>query len=141
MTERRKTKGIPGAIDKHVGHKLRVRRSLLGLSQEKLGDSIGLTFQQIQKYERGVNRISAGRLYEFGHILGVPVTYFYTGIEEGSDSKNLILSDNDQESFGGEDTSPDNDVRELVRAFERINDPSVRKDVLNLVISLSKAKR
>jgi transcriptional regulator with XRE-family HTH domain len=80
-TAHRKTKGQADPIDVHVGKQLRVRRSLLGLSQEKLADSIGLTFQQIQKYERGINRISAGRLYKFSKILAVPVEFFYTGLD------------------------------------------------------------
>lgn len=80
----RKTKGAPDNIDIHVGQRLRIRRSLLGLSQEKLAESIDLTFQQIQKYERGMNRISAGRLYRFGIILDVPVAYFYEGLPQAS---------------------------------------------------------
>ena len=71
MTQR-KTKGTPDSVDVHVGQRLRVRRSLLGMSQEKLAEAIGLTFQQIQKYERGVNRVSAGRLFQFSKILDVP---------------------------------------------------------------------
>ena len=74
---KRRTKGKPDDIDKHVGKRLKKRRLLLGLSQEKLAEAIGLTFQQVQKYERGVNRIAAGRLYWFAKILGVPVSYFY----------------------------------------------------------------
>ncbi|MGB4058217.1 MAG: helix-turn-helix transcriptional regulator, partial [Alphaproteobacteria bacterium] len=76
----KKTKGTPDPVDVHVGQRLRVRRSLLGMSQEKLADSIGLTFQQIQKYERGMNRISAGRLFQFSKVLSVPITYFYDQI-------------------------------------------------------------
>lgn len=83
MTGLRKTKGKPDPVDIHVGLRLRIRRSLLGLSQEKLAESIGLTFQQIQKYERGMNRISAGRLYQFAQILDVPVTWFYQEYMQG----------------------------------------------------------
>ena len=78
-----KTKGKPCETDVHVGHRLRLRRSFLGLSQEKLADALELTFQQVQKYERGVNRISAGRLWEMSKILDVPVSYFYEGLERG----------------------------------------------------------
>src|SRR4051812_16255430 len=97
-TQTRKTKGTPDPVDVHVGQRLRVRRSLMGLSQEKLAESIGLTFQQIQKYERGMNRISAGRLYQFSKILDVPVTYFYdqiTGVAKTYTSGSYTLADND----------------------------------------------
>src|SRR5882757_8840256 len=66
-------------IDIQVGNRVRIRRMLIGMSQEKLGDMLGLTFQQVQKYEKGVNRIGAGRLYEIARILGVPVDFFYEG--------------------------------------------------------------
>ena len=77
---RQKTKGTPDEIDVHVGARLRLRRTLLGISQEKLANAIDLTFQQVQKYEKGLNRISAGRLYQFSRILDVPVTFFYDNI-------------------------------------------------------------
>src|SRR6201994_4101758 len=67
-------------IDVQVGNRVRIRRMLIGMSQEKLGDLLGLTFQQVQKYEKGVNRIGAGRLYEIARILGVPIDFFYEGV-------------------------------------------------------------
>lgn len=76
-----KTKGTPCKIDKHVGEQLRFRRSILGISQHTLAKKLDLTFQQVQKYERGINRISAGRLYNLAQILDVPVTYFYEGYD------------------------------------------------------------
>ena len=78
----KKTKGTPDEVDKYVGQRLRVRRSLLGMSQEKLANAIGLTFQQIQKYERGLNRISAGMLFKFSRILEIPFDYFATGFDD-----------------------------------------------------------
>src|SRR5215469_3272135 len=69
-------------IDSQVGNRLRLRRMIMGLSQEKLGERVGLTFQQIQKYEKGLNRIGAGRLFELAHVLGVSVNYFYEGVPE-----------------------------------------------------------
>lgn len=80
---KRKTKGTPDEIDVYAGQKLRDARTAIKLSQEKLADAIGLTFQQIQKYERGINRMSAGRLYKFSKILGVPVTFFFPDETEG----------------------------------------------------------
>jgi transcriptional regulator with XRE-family HTH domain len=70
------------AFDAHVGQRVRLRRTLLGMSQERLGDALGLTFQQVQKYERGANRISAGTLYRLAQILDVPISFFFDGIEE-----------------------------------------------------------
>src|SRR5271170_2175076 len=69
-------------IDAQVGNRIRLRRMLIGMSQEKLGELLGLTFQQVQKYEKGVNRIGAGRLYQVAHILGVQIAYFYEGVIE-----------------------------------------------------------
>src|SRR6266576_7359889 len=73
-------------IDAQVGNRVRIRRMLIGMSQEKLGDLLGLTFQQVQKYEKGVNRIGAGRLYEIARILGVPVDFFYEGVTVASET-------------------------------------------------------
>src|ERR1700761_1508646 len=69
-------------IDAQVGNRVRIRRMLIGMSQERLGDLLGLTFQQVQKYEKGVNRIGAGRLYEVSRILGVPIDFFYDGVAQ-----------------------------------------------------------
>ena len=71
----------PDPIDVHVGSRLRMRRNMLGMSQEKLGEAVGLTFQQIQKYERGANRVGASRLYQFARVLDVPVSFFYDDVD------------------------------------------------------------
>src|SRR5512134_3543115 len=78
--------GVPNPVDIHVGSRVRLRRTLLGLSQEKLGEAVGLTFQQIQKYERGANRIGASRLFEFSRILDVPVSFFFDDMNERAKS-------------------------------------------------------
>src|ERR1700682_3761642 len=72
-------KKLPNPIDKHVGSRLRMRRQMLAMSQEKLGDALGITFQQVQKYEKGMNRVSASRLQHISHILQVPVPFFFEG--------------------------------------------------------------
>jgi len=72
----------PNPVDKHVGARLRQRRKVLGLSQEKLAEGLKLTFQQVQKYERGANRVSASKLYDASHVLGVPVSYFFEGLPQ-----------------------------------------------------------
>lgn len=126
-------------IDVHVGGRVRMRRMLLGMSQEKLGELLGLTFQQVQKYEKGSNRIGASRLFELSRILGVPVQYFYddaptldatgnaAGIAEGDDQANGHVVD-----FVGS-----REGIELNRAFLRISDPKVRRSVVELVRSLA----
>ncbi len=139
MTEKKKkTKGGPDPVDKHVGNRLRVRRSLLGLSQEKLAEAISLTSQQIQKYEKGMNRISAGRLFEFSKILGVPITYFYDKIEGNlSSPANYGLSDNDQDEFVGEDIMQSKETLNILRAYYTFKDPSVRKEIYKFIKTMA----
>lgn len=129
-----KTKGTPDNIDVHVGNRLKVRRSLLGLSQEKLAEAVGLTFQQIQKYERGVNRISAGRLFQLSKILDVPVGFFYEKIGGETVSAYHGMSDNSQEPFGLEDdVLHKKETLELVRVYYSIEDPAKRKEIIRFI--------
>lgn len=135
----RKTKGTPDPIDVHVGQRLRVRRSLLGLSQEKLAESIGLTFQQIQKYERGMNRISAGRLFQFSRILEVPISYFYDQMTGSAKIHSTAsgFSDNKQESFDSADHMQEKETLDLIRAYYSIENPKLRKDIYRFVKSMA----
>lgn len=138
--KKRKTKGTPDLTDVHVGQRLRVRRSLLGMSQEKLAEAIGLTFQQIQKYERGTNRISAGRLYQFSKVLSVPITYFYDQFGEpfaGQDTPAIGLSDNEQEGFDDSDLMQRKETLELVRSYYSISDPKMRKEIQRFIKSMA----
>lgn len=142
-TPKQKTKGTPDPVDKHVGQRLRVRRSLMGISQEKLAEAIGLTFQQIQKYERGTNRISAGRLFQFSKILEVPISYFYEQFDRGFDQENNVvgLSDNDQEEFDSyDDVMKRKETLDLVRLYYSIKDPELRKDLLKFVKAMAERK-
>ncbi len=152
--EVRKTKGVPDIIDKHVGQQLRNRRSLIGLSQEKLADAVGVTFQQVQKYEKGTNRVSASRLFSFSKILDVSIDYFYEGLDDISileKSGKLGLSDNEQEGFcvsGSPKTKDKNALPEdlmsqketidLVRTYYSVKDAKTRKDILKFVKSMAK---
>ena len=138
----RKTKGVADPVDKHVGARLRVRRSLLGMSQEKLADAIGLTFQQIQKYEKGTNRISAGRLYQFSQILNVSVVYFFEsfGSKTAEPGVTFGMADNDQESFDHsepqmEELLKNKETIDLIRLYYSISDEGVRKDIFNFIKS------
>jgi transcriptional regulator with XRE-family HTH domain len=122
----------PNPVDVHVGSRVRLRRNMLGLSQEKLGEAIGLTFQQVQKYERGANRIGASRLLELSDVLGVPVSFFYdetdpvhappvpTGFEETP-----------QEGFDA-DPLHRRETLELVEAYYKIEEVSVRRRFFEL---------
>jgi transcriptional regulator with XRE-family HTH domain len=120
-------------IDAQVGNRVRLRRMLIGMSQERLGELLGLTFQQVQKYEKGVNRIGAGRLFEVSRILGVGIDYFYEGV-------------NSQLAGGFTDGASSPPVMEFVTsgeglqlsvAFMKIKDPKLRKRVLDLVKQMS----
>lgn len=136
---KRKTKGTANSVDVHVGQRLRVRRSLLGLSQEKLADAIGLTFQQVQKYERGMNRISAGRLYQFSKILDVPIAYFYeqfSGLNEENEKLLRGFSDNEQEAFLPADLTNTKETLDLLRAYYAIEDEEIRKNIYRFVKSM-----
>lgn len=127
--------------DIYVGKRLRLRRTLLGLSQEAIGDAIGVTFQQIQKYERGINRMGSSRLYEFAKILNIPVSYFFEEFEEeqgktGSKYVSPGMAENNGTKFEHEQLSS-RETLELMRAYYRITDPSVRKRVFELIKSLA----
>jgi transcriptional regulator with XRE-family HTH domain len=121
------------AMDIHVGTRVRLRRMLMGMSQEKLGEMLGLTFQQVQKYEKGVNRIGAGRLYELGQVLTVPVQFFY---EDAPGGRGGGFSENSPESYVPDFLSSKEGI-ELNKAFQRITDAKVRRSVVDLVRSIA----
>jgi len=134
--------GIPNPIDVHVGSRVRLRRTLLGLSQEKLGEALGLTFQQVQKYERGANRIGASRLFDLSCVLDVPISFFYDDISSDTSAKsprNIVgLADQAVEPFEP-DPLAKRETLELVRAYYRIKEPAVRKRILELTKALANA--
>jgi len=134
-----KAKG-PNPVDVHVGSRVRLRRMLVGLSQEKLGDSMGLTFQQIQKYEKGVNRIGASRLFKLSQVLDVPVQFFFDGMPASEDSSVAGVANRDTEAFLFEFLNT-RDGLELNRAFIKVSDPEVRRSVIDLVRSLGRGKK
>lgn len=122
-------------IDAQVGNRVRLRRMLVGMSQEKLGEMLGLTFQQVQKYEKGVNRIGAGRLYQVANILGVPISYFYEDVSEREPDG--LVPANDYATPPVMEFLSSGEGLQLALAFMRIREPKVRKRVLDLVKSLS----
>ncbi|KQQ56483.1 MULTISPECIES: helix-turn-helix domain-containing protein [Rhizobium/Agrobacterium group] len=133
MTENKKK---PNPIDIHVGSRIRLRRTMLGMSQEKLGESLGITFQQIQKYEKGTNRVGASRLQNISGILNVPVSFFFedapgdqavgaSGMAEASSSNYVV------------DFLSSSEGLQLNRAFVKISDPKVRRRIVDLVKALA----
>jgi transcriptional regulator with XRE-family HTH domain len=145
----------PNPIDVHVGKRLRLRRTLLGMSQERLGELLGLTFQQVQKYERGVNRIGSSRLFELGQILDVPVSFFFDDMPRaGTDPGRAAVGFGSagtraaagfslaEESAAFEHDLDDGlsldkrETLELIRAYYRIADPAVRKRLFELTKAL-----
>lgn len=131
----------PNPIDVHVGKRLRLRRTLLGFSQEKLGDAVSLTFQQIQKYERGTNRMGSSRLYQLSQILNVPVAYFFDDLEPDIAERGAprsALADETSRESADPDQLGHRETLELVRAYYRIESPLVRKRVFELVKSLAR---
>lgn len=132
----------PRPVDSHVGARVRLRRTMLGMSQEKLGHAIGLTFQQVQKYERGTNRIGSSRLYELSKVLDVPVSFFFDDMPAEIEAtvgvhKPMSLDENRPEYEA--DTLAKRETLELVRAYYRIKSPKVRKRVFELTKTLAKA--
>ena len=130
-------------IDAHVGSRVRLRRTLLGMSQEKLGDALGLTFQQVQKYERGVNRIGASRLFDLARVLDVPIGFFFDDLppEMGGNvavrSRPALYGLAEAQNGFEDDNMNKRETLELVRAYYRITDSAVRKRVFDLIKSLA----
>ena len=125
----------PNPVDTHVGSRVRLRRMLLGMSQEKLGNAMNLTFQQVQKYEKGVNRIGASRLFHISRILDVPVQFFFEEAPRPDGPAVTGMAEPESESFILEFLNSREGL-ELNRAFVKIGDPKVRKSVVDLVRAL-----
>jgi transcriptional regulator with XRE-family HTH domain len=120
------TRKAPNPTDRHVGNRVRMRRMLLKMSQETLASGLGLTFQQVQKYEKGANRIGASRLQQISNILQVPVTFFFEGVPQSTahaDDINMLASDFLATSDG----------LALMTAFAQIKDPGIRQRIVQLV--------
>jgi transcriptional regulator with XRE-family HTH domain len=139
VRRRRQKSDKPNPTDVHVGARVRLRRTLLGMSQEKLGEAIGLTFQQVQKYERGANRVGASRLYDLSRVLDVPVAFFFEDMAPASSG----ASESSAAGEGAERTDADPMVKretlELVRAYYKIPDAHVRRRLFDLAKALAKS--
>jgi transcriptional regulator with XRE-family HTH domain len=126
-------KKAPNPIDKHVGSRVRMRRMMLAMSQEKLGNSLGLTFQQVQKYEKGTNRIGASRLQQIAQILQVPVSFFFEGApNSGPGTRVEGMSEAPSPAYVS-DFLATSDGLALTKAFMRIGDSKLRRRIVDLV--------
>ena len=138
LSSGRTATGKPNPVDVHVGSRVRLRRTLLGLSQEKLGEAIGLTFQQVQKYERGANRIGASRLFDLSRVLDVPVGYFFEDMSDAvaSRSPRQIKGLSEDHDTYEPDPMAKRETLELVRAYYKISSPQVRKRLFEMTKAL-----
>ena len=133
-------KGHP--IDIHVGHRVRLRRTLLGWSQERLAQALGLTFQQVQKYERGANRIGASRLFDLGRVLDVPVSFFFDDMTVEAGAAAASRAGGMAEGAAGYEADPmtRRETRGLVDAYWQIGEPDLRRRVFELTKALARAE-
>jgi transcriptional regulator with XRE-family HTH domain len=127
------TKKSPNPIDKHVGSRVRMRRMMLGMSQEKLGDGLALTFQQVQKYEKGTNRIGASRLQHISQILQVPVAFFFDGAPHLANGMVVDTMEAAPSPSYVSDFLATSDGLSLTKAFMRIPDSKLRRRIVDLV--------
>src|SRR6188474_772851 len=125
-------KKAPNPTDKHVGARVRMRRMMLGMSQEKLGDALGLTFQQVQKYEKGANRIGASRLQQISQILQVPVSFFFDGAPSAPGLPHGTFSSAPSPAYVS-DFLATSDGLALTKAFMGIKDAKLRRRIVDLV--------
>ncbi len=132
------TKKSPNPIDKHVGSRVRMRRMMISMSQEKLGEKLGITFQQIQKYEKGTNRVGASRLQQIANVLGVPVGFFFEGAPN-VDASTGGFSESASPAYVS-DFLATSDGLALTKAFMKITDSKVRRRIVDLAEALAAAE-
>ena len=133
--------GLGNPVDVHVGKRIKTRRLVRGWTQDELAKAVDLSFQQVQKYERGSNRVSAGRLYELSKALDVPIQYFFDDyVDEKEDSHSSSVKE-DTIDFEGVDRIGDAVLSELVRGFSKINDKTVRRALVQLILSIGQGQQ
>lgn len=138
--------GGPDPIDIHVGKRIKLRRTLLHISQEQLAGDVGVTFQQVQKYESGHNRVSASRLYDISRVLNCPIAYFFEDINAETTGGRQMPNARDKETIGGEEAAAEYEADpiqrteslELVRAYWRLHSADLRQNVLDLLNNISR---
>lgn len=123
----------PHPIDVHVGKRLRLRRSIMGMSQDTIGKAIGVSFQQIQKYERGINRMGSSRLYEFSKLLEVPISYFFEEFDDPSSNAQPGMAESTPPTFEYEEQLSSRETMEMMRHYYNIPSKEVRKRIFELI--------
>ncbi len=132
----------PNPVDIHVGSRLRLRRMMLGMTQNTLAKALDLSFQQIQKYERGTNRMGSSRLYQLSRILDVPIAYFFDGAPKGGTARARRSGSGDSQAQSKSiNPQAKRETLLLVRAYTRIADPAVRKRLLEMARAMSKISK
>ena len=149
VTQEKNLKDGLNPIDVHIGSRIKLRRNILHLTQQNLADLLGLTFQQVQKYEKGLNRVGAGRLWDISRVLDVSMDFFFEDMNDGlADFNNgdLVISNNIKKRYlsenrrsPGDDPMNKKETLELVRAYYKISNRKVAKELFNLMIMLSKS--
>jgi len=124
-------------IDSHVGKRLRLRRTMMGLSQEAVAKAVGITFQQVQKYEKGANAMNANRLFEFSQFMHVPVAYFFEGLEQALSQAAPGFSEEGEKFDHNHKRVSDRESLEMMKAFKRIKEQVVRKRLSDLVRAIA----
>ncbi len=124
----------PHPVDIHVGQRMRTQRLALGFSQDRLAKELGLTFQQVQKYERGMNRVSASRLFELGKVLNVSIDFFFKGITQGSSRQGF--AEEEQDNFSN-DSILNRETIELIHSYNAIRDPKIKRQLLEMAKTLA----
>ncbi len=122
-------------VDEHVGDRIRIHRTLMGMSQTKLGEVLGLSFQQVQKYEKGANRVSASRLFEFAKVFNVPMSYFFANVPKDPMADAHSLRDDSQAD--PTDMLTSRESLKLIRAYYGLPNPALRKIVFGLIEALA----
>ena len=135
------SKGFPNPIDVHVGGRIRSRRTVMGLSQSALAEAIGLTFQQVQKYESGANRVSSSRLFDVSRVLDVPIVFFFSEMPDDTEQNSPAQLQGAKPPAVDRGTDPmhSRETLELVRAYYQIKEPAVRKRLSDIVRAISKS--
>lgn len=138
----------PNPVDVHVGKRIRLRRTILHITQQQMADMLGLTFQQVQKYEKGMNRVGASRLWDISRVLEVPMGFFFEDMDASvaSQSPRMLNGQFDNASFVGEETGGLNEdpmkkqeTLELIRAYYKITNRAIAKQMFDLMVALSKS--
>lgn len=124
----------PNQVDQHIGARMRLRRLMMNVSQERLAELLGLTFQQVQKYEKGVNRVAASRLWDVAKALDVPVSYFFEGLIGSEDARGMAENGVDTPIF---DLIASPDGAQLAAAYATIDSPRIRRGLLELMRALA----